>query len=181
MTEAENIYFEDMDEETPAADTTEAFVVDSDPKAEWCIRKIAEIDAETERWKRFYTERMKAIEDSNRFRIAHIKQKLIPYLQQVPLKDTKTTQKYSLPSGDLIIKKEHTKVEHDDEKLLEWLKQNASEYIRTKESVDWRTLKDQLFESDGEFFLTDTGEKVPGISETIVPAEFEVKPKVTAP
>lgn len=179
MTEAENIYFEDMDEETPVAETTEEFVVDTDQKAEWCIRKVAEIEAETERWKKFYAERAKAIEESNMFRIAHIKQKLIPYLQMVPLKDTKTTQKYVLPSGELIIKKEHTKVEHDDEKLLVWLKQNACEYIRTKESVDWRTLKDQLYENSGEYFLRETGEKVPGVSDSIVPAEFEVKPKVT--
>lgn len=171
----EDLEYEDLEQpEEPVA-----FVVDNDQKAEWCIHKIVEIDADTERWKRFYTERMKAIEDSNRFRIAHIKQKLIPYLQMVPLKDTKTQRKYSLPSGDLIFKKEHTKVEHDDAVLIEWLRENAPEYIKTKPSVDWRTLKDELREEGGEYFLDigDTEMLVPGVTDSVVPAEFVVAPK----
>ncbi len=177
MTEAKDLFLEE--DETPSADAVETFVVDSDQKADWCIRKIKEINEDTERWKRFYTERARAVEESNMFRIAHIKQLLIPYIQNVPMKETKTQSKYSLPSGDLILKRERTKVEHDDEVLLGWLQQNAYEYVKTKESVDWKALKERLFESEGEFFLQDTGEKVPGVTETTVPAEFEVK--VTAP
>lgn len=175
MTEAKDLFLED--DEVPTADAVETFVVDSDQKADWCIRKIKEINEETERWSRFYAERAKAVEESNMFRVARIKQLLIPYLQQIPMKETKTQSKYSLPSGDLVLKRERTKVEHDDEALLPWLQQNAYEFVKTKESVDWKSLKDRIFESEGEFFLQDTGEKIPGIMETVVPAEFEVKVK----
>lgn len=178
MTEAEkDFYQEDMDEEVPEAGTVEEFVVDTDQKAEWCLHKIREAQDETERWKRFYAERAKAVEDSNMFRIARLKQKLIQYMQHVPKKDTKTTQKYSLMSGDLVIKKEHTRIDHDDDVLLAWLVDNAPEYIRVKESVDWRALKDQLVEKDGDYFFVETGEKVPGVTDTLVPAEFDVRLK----
>jgi hypothetical protein len=179
MTEAmtTETYLEDMDEEVPEAAAIEEFVVDDDQKAEWCLHKIREAQAETERWKRFYAERAKAVEESNMFRIARLKQKLLPYLMSVPRKDTKTQQKYSLLSGDLILKKEHTRIDHDDEALLPWVKQNAYEYVRVKESVDWRSLKDHLIENGGEYFLAETGEKVPGVTDTIVAAEFEVRLK----
>lgn len=167
------------EDEVPEADTTERFVVDSDIKAEWCIRKIAEIQQETERWGRFYDERKKAVEESNMFRIAHLKQLLIPYINQVPMKEGKTQKKYTLPSGDLVIKKEHTKIEHDDAKLLEWLKNTPDGrlYIKKKESVDWRALKPELIENNGMFYFSETGECVDGVSSVVVPAEFVVTPK----
>lgn len=178
MTETEkDFYQEDMDEEVPEIAAVDDFVVDSDQKAEWCLHKIREAMDETERWKRFYNEKINAIEESNRFRIARLKQKLIPYMQKVPKKDTKTTQKYSLLSGDLVIKKEHTQIEHDDEKLLPWIEQNAGEYVRIKKAVDWKNLKPQLIENGGEYFLKETGEKVPGVTDTLVPAEFDVRLK----
>ena len=179
MTEAEKDFYEDMDEEVPETAAVEDFVVDSDQKAEWCLHKIREAQAETERWKRFYAERAKAIEESNMFRIARLKQKLLPYLMSVPRKDTKTQQKYSLLSGDLILKKEHTRIDHDDEALLPWVKKNAYEFVRVKESVDWRSLKDHLIENGGEYFLDigDTEMLVPGVTDSVVPAEFVVAPK----
>lgn len=178
MNENENMGMELIDDDdTPEVTAIDAFVVDNDQKADWCIRQIKARQEDTDRWKRFYAERAKAVEESNMFAIARLKQHLIPYIQQVPMKETKTRSKYGLPSGDLVLTKEHTKIEHDDDSLLEWLKQNAAEYVKTKEAVNWKDLKDHLKEIDGSYYLTDNGEKVPGVSSVLVPAEFDVKIK----
>lgn len=182
MVDTDGLEYEDLISNEPAPaqqDTHSGFVVDSDSKAEWCIHKIMEIQAETVRWKNFYMEQMKAVEDSNMFRIARIKTLLIPYMQKVPLKETKTKRKYSLPSGDLVIKREHTRIEHDDSALLDWLHgmPEGRLYIKNKESVDWKALKPYLVEKDGAYYFMETGEAVPSVRNVFVPSEFVVSPK----
>jgi phage host-nuclease inhibitor protein Gam len=96
------------------------------------------------------------------------------YFGTVQHKVTATEENYRLPSGKLVMKKPSMEFERDDESLLSWLKENGHpEFIKTKESVDWSSLKKTLVVVGGSVTDED-GQIVPCITAVEKPAEFKI-------
>lgn len=116
----------------------------------------------------------KNIDSSTQF----IKSQLQAYFLIVPKKATKTQMTYSLLSGKLIMKKPTIKIQHDDKKILEWAKDNASEYVKQEPKLEWSKMKADL-EIDGTTLVNKvTGEEltdIDGLSLEEVGEIFEVK------
>ena len=185
-------YQEIMDEfagefgEAPVDGEEQRFTIDSDAKAEWAIRKIAEEEAERDRLTAVcqaeidrYTERKEFYTKRCEGRTANLRAMLLLYFGTVPVKDSKTQQKYELPSGSLVMKKESHDYRPDPDKLRDWLVAGAmTGYLKTEVSPKWALVKKQLSTTaDGEIVFGETGEIIPEGCVTIdtKPARFEVK------
>lgn len=151
------------DEELFAEDEQVTFVVDDDKKAEWCLNKIREAEAEKAKWKEYYDEMLKKITDQEDRRIEYMKFLLQQYFRTVPHRQTKTQESYKLPGGKLVLKRQAPEFERDDEALLPWLKENIPALVKVKESPDWANLKKHLT-IVGDKVADPDGEIVPGIT-----------------
>ena len=152
------------------------FTVDDDQKAEWCLGKIREANAEKEMWTAFYMDRLKKICDKCDSTVAFMEDKLKPYFTMVPHRETKTQASYQLPSGKLVLKKRGPEFERDDDQLLPWLKENIPALVKVKETPDWANLKKHLT-IVGDQAVDPDGEIVPGVTVTERPDEFKVEVK----
>ena len=169
----EDFLEDDLEEEQTS------FLVDNDQKAEWCLQKIREAEAEKQKWNDYYTKQMQAVADREDRRIQYFEYQLNQYFRTVPHKETKTQQSYQLPSGKLVLKKQAPKFEHDDEKILDWLHENSQApetYIDFKEVLKWGDLKKVLI-VDGDRMVTADGEIIPGINVIERPDIFVVDAK----
>ena len=174
--------------EAQAEDETQRFVIDSDAKAEWAIRRIAEEESERDRLMAVcqneidrYTERKEAYAKRCEGRTANLRAMLLTYFGTVPVKETKTQQKYELPSGSLVMKKASSDFKADNDKLRDWLAGSGlTDYLKTEVSPKWAQVKKQLSASkDGSIVFGETGEIIPEGCVTIEekPPKFEVKTK----
>lgn len=174
--------------EMEADQEEQRFVIDSDTKAEWAIRKIAEEQAEHDRLVACcqeeidrYTARQEAYHQRFENRTTNLRAMLLLYFGTVPVKETKTQQKYELPSGSLVMKKPSSDFKPDTDKLREWLEAGQmTDYLKTEVSPRWALVKKQLIQTeDGDFIFAETGEIMPKGCITIEdkPARFEVKAK----
>ena len=156
------------------------FIIDNDAKADWALEQIKEKEEERDR---LINIALQKIEDLN-LQIEDIKTKcdsetwylkglLAEYFGTVPHKETKTQESYQLLSGKLIYKKPSVKINHDDEKLIEWL--NDTEYVETKKTLKWSEYKKHLVICDNEVIDGETGEIVEACTIEEVPASFDVK------
>ena len=158
-------------------ETEEEFRVDDDQKAEWCLQKIREANADMEKWLEFYDQRKEAVKADTANRIAFFEHHLREYSNSVPHKVTKTQENYPLPSGKLVFKQQEPEYERDDENVLAWLKENGGEkYIKVKESLDWSGLKKTLTVC-GETVADENGEVIPGIKAIEREPVFKVEVK----
>lgn len=160
MSEAEMMYEWEQEQ---------GFHITDDGGARWAVNKIIGADeeyAELLGWYQSLIEKAKAKRDAT---VARMTEYLRDYAEMVPMKETKTQKSYPVPGGKLVIKKATTKIEHDDQKIMEDLKrQGRTEYIKTvtTEKLDWAGLKKDYLEN---------GEVVDGITVVDVPETFEVK------
>ena len=169
----EELYSDDVMEAA-----TESFVIDNDMKADWAVRRIAAIEAETQRMLDFYKDQSEKLKAQCDQRTAYFKGLLQRYLMTVPARETKTQMKHSLPSADLVLRKPALKYEHDDQQLLKWLQQNdMSEFTQVKITPAWGELKKHLSVVGDSVILTDTGEIVEGVTAGMSDPEFVVKVK----
>ena len=156
-----------------------SFVVDDDQKAEWCIGKIREAQAEKEKWKNFYVSRLEKVYSEQDATIERMRYYLEQYFNKVPHKETKTQQSYELPSAKLVVKRLGPKYERDDQIIIEWLYGNSTDpgrYLNLKETLNWAELK-KVLNRCGNEMATDDGEVVPGITVTDQPEGFRVEVK----
>lgn len=172
--------------EVPAESEDGHFVIDSDAKAEWAIRKIAEEQAEFERLNACcqteierYIERQDFYAKRFESRTENLRAMLQAYFGTVPVKDSKTQQKYDLPSGSLVMKKPSSDYKPDPGKLRDWLVAGGmSDYLKTEVSPRWALVKKQLsMAENGDIIFGETGEIIPADCVTVEqkPAKFEVK------
>ena len=110
---------------------------DSDQQADWCLRKIREAQEDKARWKEFYQEQMRRAEEKADRTIGFMQDALLRYFRQVPHKETKTTEKYALPSGELVYTKAKVDYVRDDDAILAWAKESHPEFVKVEESVRW--------------------------------------------
>lgn len=94
----------------------------------------------------------------------------------MPHKTTKTTEKYKLINGTLVMKRGAVKFQRDDAKLIPWLKANGHEgLVKTKEEVAWADLKKLIAPAGSMAIIGDTGEIIEGIEATVSPDEFKIE------
>jgi len=165
-------------EETDAQITEEEarFTVDDDRKAEWCIGKIREAQAELAKFMDWYNAQIEREKKRVESRIAFFEDKLKPYFAMVPKKETKTQLSYQLPSAKLVLKRQGPEFVRDDEKLIPWARENAPDFVKTKLSIDWAGMKKTLTVV-GDQVADSAGEVVPGITVQDRPDVFKVEVK----
>lgn len=189
MSEMLDTLLEEVDDaENLIPEAEKRFVVDSDDAAEWCLGVIRDANREIEKWTAFYKDRIEKTVRKQNARIAHMEFLLEGYFRSVPHDETKTQLNYKLPGGKLVMKKPALVLEHDDEQLLPWLKENGfDEYIKIKESLDWAALKKKIeipkHEENGKTVLDaiipcgDFAVSITGVTVVEKPAEFKVEVK----
>ena len=142
---------------------TEEFIIDTDAKAEWALKKIAEARADRDAWVKWYEEKIEQIKAQTDFDTMNLERMLSDYFATVPHKKTKTQETYTLPGGKLILKTQNPEYKRDDKKVIEWLKQNnGGQYIKVKEELAWADLKANAAVLNGKLFSED-GEEIPGV------------------
>lgn len=173
---------EQLDVSAIAPDERPPFRITDDRCADWAVRKIAEERAEYERIKALGDEQIAAITEKmdaakRRFEngTAFLTSCLSDYFRLVPHKATKTTEKYRLLSGTLVLKKGGTKATTDDEKLVPWLRANGYDaLVKVEESAKWGELKKKLTFTGTVATITETGEIVEGVVAYEAPDSFTV-------
>lgn len=158
------------------------FRITDDRCADWAVRKIAEERAEYERLKALADEQVAAIAEKvdaakRRFEsgTAFLTSCLSDFFRTVPHKTTKTTEKYRLLSGTLVLKKGGTKSTTNDEKLVPWLRANGYEdLVKVEETAKWGELKKKLTFAGAVATITETGEIVDGVTAFEAPDTFTV-------
>lgn len=163
----------------------QSFRIDNDKLADWAIRKLAEEDKERNRLITLAQEQIEdleaRIEEINHYydnRSKFLKGHLQAYFTTVPHKQTKTQETYKLLSGSLVMKKQTSRINHNDEKLLSYLEENDGEiYIKLKKSVDWAEFKKNLVIQDGKVIDKELGTVMDNdvCSVEDVPASFDIK------
>lgn len=169
-------------------DGDERFTVDTDEKAEWVLRKIAEEDAECDRLTAVcdaeierYRARKEGYAQRRDRRTGYLRGLLEAYFGTIAPKETKTQLKYELPGGSLVLKKpsREYKVDGDGENLRDWLMESGlTEYLKMEVTPRWAQVKKQLSTaSDGRIVFGETGEIVPMgcVYVEEKPARFDVK------
>lgn len=158
----------------------ETFKIDNDKTADWAITQIHEAEDERDR---LITLAEDQIEDLKN-RIEELKTKyendtaflrscLAMYFETVPSKETKTQKTYKLLSGTLVFKKPSVKINHDDDRLIEYL--DGTEFVETKKSLKWGEYKKVLTISGDDVIDSETGEVVDACTIEDVPASFNIK------
>lgn len=162
MTDFEGVNINDIEQ------NSEIFTIKDDNMAEWALKKIK---AETNEANRiinacrnqqdFYIRREEQIKNQLNNNISFLKRKLADYFELVPHKKTKTQEKYILPSGELVLKRQNPKFNiNQDEAILSVVQvTGTNEYVRQKLELDWENLKKDVEVLD-EFIVDKNGNHI---------------------
>ena len=153
----------------------EGFVIDTDAKAEWALKKIAEARSDRDTWVKWYEDKIDEIKAQTDFNTMNLERMLAEYFANVPHKKTKTQESYALPGGKLILKTQNPEFKRDDKAVIAWLKENSGgQFIKVKEELDWAGLKGATAVI-GDRIATEDGEFIPGIEVIERDAKFVVE------
>ena len=142
---------------------TEEFVIDTDAKAEWALKKIAEARSDRDAWVKWYEDKIAEIKAQTDFNTMNLERMLADYFATVPHKKTKTQESYSLPGGKLVMKLQNPEFKRDDKTVIEWLKANQfTDFVKVEEKLSWADLKAATAIFEGHI-VTEDGEIVPGV------------------
>lgn len=156
--------------ETPEVET-EGFVIDSDQKAEWALRRIREHKADANRMAMVcnaeierYEQIKKDAADKCARDCAYLESLLYAYFVTVPHKATKTQESYKLPTGALKQKFREPEYVRADAEILAWLnEQGIGNYTEVKPSLKWADLKKVIAANGETAIYPETGEIIPGV------------------
>lgn len=163
--------------ENEVAHVDESWKIENDQQAEWALKKIHDAKAELAYWADYYKSQLDALTNRTENTVAFMTMKLSEYFRTVPHKETKTKEKYALPSGDLVLVKPKSVWTHDDAALLEWAKKNGREdCVKTTEKVSWADLKKNLAESEnGTVYDKETGVVCEAVTASKSDPEFTIE------
>ena len=155
----------------------ESWKIENDQQAEWALKKIHDAKAELAYWAEYYKNQLEALTNRTENTVAFMTMKLSEYFRTVPHKETKTKEKYALPSGDLVLVKPKSVWTHDDAALLEWAKKNGREdCVKTTEKISWADLKKSLAESEnGTVYDKETGVVCEAVTASKSDPEFTIE------
>lgn len=149
----------------------EGFRVDDDLKADWCLDKLREINAEYKRFEIVVKAKIEQLQqalqkaqEKKEREASFFEMKLREYFETVKAKETKTQKSYILPSGKLVLKYQQPEFKRDDEVLLNWAEKNKPQFIKIKKSVDWNNLKKNVKVINNMVIDNETGEIVDGVT-----------------
>ena len=163
------------------------FVIDSHEKADWAIRHIVsfqkqneEIDQAADEFIRKTEEWRNQEKQTNQASIDYFIKALQPFaLSLIADKNTKTAK---FPSGSISFHSVNPKffigedeVKAENEKLTDYIKENAKEYLQVKESVDWGEFKKTLTVTKAGQVISAEGEVLGFISAIEYPDKLTVK------
>lgn len=120
------------------------------------------------------TEQQKAALEPINGEIDYLKNQLEAFSRQ-QLEETgeKTIR---LPHATLTARKQPQDYHRDEETLLQWVQDNAAEFIKlSKPSVAWGELKKQLVVAGDKVLLKDTGEVIDGLEPKPIEVRFDVE------
>lgn len=154
-----------LDDLLSANDTNkQPWSITDDRTADWAMRKIQELDADTAAWKRHYEMLAAKVEQQNEAAKERLMEHLRRYFEMVPHHTTRTQESYALPAGKIGVKAVAPGYVRDDVALLPWVRENHTSLVQVKESVNWVELKKRLTITDGLVVDTETGEIIPGVT-----------------
>ena len=158
-------------------ENNQGFVIDSDSKAGWAVKKIAEKRAERDEMIAWYKAQIEKAEEETDNETAYLEKLLWDYFKTVPHKTTKTQDSYTFPGGKLILKTQNPEFIRDNNTVIEWLEKNKmTAFVKVEKKLDWDGLKKVTDIFDGNI-VTEDGEIVPGISVESRPPKFVVEVK----
>ena len=153
------------------------FEITDDSIAEWAMRKISEARADTEKWKAHFSAQLDRIRKANDDTESFFSAALARYFETVPRKKTATQEKYVLPCGELIRKKQAPEFIRDDAQLVPFLQANdLGDFVKVTVSSNWAELKKACTVlENGTVAEESTGMALPGVTVQMRPDKFEVK------
>jgi hypothetical protein len=180
MENYEDITLDDFEE---SEEGKKEFTLDTPEKVDWAIEQIIDEQKRFELYEQAINGKIEKLKcelvnekEASGHRTSWLRFKLGEYLQRddVPAKDTKTQLSLKMPSGTVKYIKSKPEFIKDDNILLNFIKENDSEFIKTKESINWKDFKTTLNIVGNDVFNAD-GVIVDGITiEDTVP-KVEVK------
>jgi phage host-nuclease inhibitor protein Gam len=154
---------------------SDGFVIDTDAKAEWALKKIREARADRDKWVEWYTDKIAEIKAQTDFDTLNLEHMLSEYFATVPHKKTKTQESYKLPGGKLVLKTQNPEYNRDDARVIDWLKKNGqAQFVKVEEKLDWAALKGATAVFDGHI-VTEDGEIIDGVEVINRDAKFVVE------
>lgn len=163
-------------------DEEEQFSIDTPEKANWGICKVKEAkqrldmflaaaQAQIDTTKR----KMEKAEQQYQQDVGYLLKELDHFLDIAPAKKTKTQWSLELPEGKIVRKLPVQEFVRDEEKLVQFLQQNAPEKIKTETKVKWADLKKELLIQGDQVVWSQTGEVLDCIKAEERPGSIEVK------
>lgn len=164
----------------------ESFVIDTEEKANWAIRKILRCQHKVETVKQFSEMQINEINqwkelqtEENDRSINYLTSLLEPYARQ-QLDGKKKTVK--LPSGNVSFRSVSpgyfiagSVVDGNNETLLSHIRQSAPEFLKIEESTNWSEFKKSLTLTSTGQIITADGEILDFISAVEYPDSVSVK------
>lgn len=165
-----------MSEATNETNMVDEIEVRTDIEAGWQLKQRKEIMKDRDELIDFYKARIKDVEEDAAFKLANIDRALYAFFQTVPHKKTKTQESYQHPLGKLVLKTQAPEFKRDDKTVIAWLKKSPDtvRYIKTKEELDWSSLKADTTVLGNQIVNTD-GEVIPGIEVVEREPKFAVE------
>lgn len=166
-------FFEDLVDENPS----ESFIIIDDSMAEWAMCKIAEARADTVKWADHFAAQLERIRKANEQTEAFFSAALARFFETVPHRKSATQEKYVLPGGELLRKKQQPEYIRDDSVLVPFLLRNGmADFVKTKPSADWAAIKKNCtIMEDGTVVDKESGLVLEGVTAESRPDKFEVK------
>ena len=163
---------EAIENKVPEAEEIE---IRSDIEAGWQLKKRKEIIEDRDQLIAFYTEQIRKVKEDADFKIANIERSLYAFFLTIKHEKTKTQEYYKHPLGKLMLKAQAPEYKRDDKAVIDWLKaNNGAQYVKTKEELDWSSLKKDTTVVDGQIVTSD-GEFIPGVEVVEREAKFVVE------
>ena len=164
-----------MSEATEKIIEEEALEVRTDIEAGWQMKRRKEIIADRDELIAFYEAQIKAVKEDADYKLGFIDRALYAFFMTKQHTKTKTQEYIKLPLGKLMMKKQNPEYKRDDKAVIEWLKaNNGNQYIKTKEELDWSSLKSDTTVVNGQLANAD-GEFIPGVEVIEREAKFCVE------
>lgn len=169
----------EAEETIEAAEVGGRFTIQDLDSANWAFRKLAAIerkrkeiqelaDREIERIKDWQNQEEESLNNSKEF----FEGLLTEYFVRQRELDPKF--KLSTPYGRVSSRKQQPKWIYDNDKVVEWLKENDKELIRVKYEPDKREIK-KKYKVVGNTVVTEDGEIVEGITIEERPEKVTIK------
>lgn len=150
----------------------ERFVIKDDMQAEWAFKKIADAQAEIDKWTAYYKKQLDMIVERNNNTILYMRQLLEDFFDHhaLPRVTKSGIEKYQLPCGELVRTPGGVDYHRDNGMLLEWCKAHKPEFVKVKveETASWSAVK---------AYIKETGELPDGVELAETAPKFEVKVK----